>query len=107
MAPSHATLEGPGYVLLDFGLEHMSANITHRTGNDVKSRYLGVCCLFSPFKMERYYKIEQVTTGINVINSFNIRITNPWGSSYHFHGKNWSAALNFVHVTKPVRTECS
>ena len=106
MAPYHVALEGPGYVLLDFGLEHMSASITHRNGNDVKSRYFAVVALFSNFKMERYYKAEQATTGINVVNSFHIRITNPWGATYAFHGKNWCAALNFVHVTKAVRTEC-
>lgn len=106
VAPYHVTIEGPGYVLLDFGLEHMSATITHRNGNDVKSRYFAAVALFSNFKLERYYKTEQASTGINVINSFHIRITNPWGASYHFHGKNWCAALNFVHVTKAVRTEC-
>jgi hypothetical protein len=91
---------------VELGLEHMSATITHRTGNDVKSRYFAVIALFSNFKLERYYKAEQATTGINVVNSFHVRITNPWGASYQFHGKNWSAALNFVHVQKAIRTEC-
>jgi hypothetical protein len=106
MGPYHVTMEGPGYVLLDFGLEHMSATITHRNGNDVKSRYFAAVALFSNYKLERYYKTEQSTTGINVVNSFNIRITNPWGATYQFHGKNWCAALNFIHVTKAIRTEC-
>lgn len=105
-APYHVTLEGPFYVLVDLGLEHMSATITHRTGNDVKSRYFACIALFSNFKLERYYKAEQATTGINVVNSFHVRITNPWGASYQFHGKNWSAALNFVHLQKAIRTEC-
>lgn len=105
-APYHVTLEGPFYVLVELGLEHMSATITHRNGNDVKSRYFAVIALFSNFKLERYYKAEQATTGINVVNSFNVRITNPWGAIYQFHGKNWSAALNFVHVQKAIRTEC-
>jgi hypothetical protein len=65
-----------------------------------------VVALFSNFKLERYYRAEQATTGINVVNSFHVRITNPWGASYQFHGKNWCAALNFIHITKPVRTEC-
>ena len=105
-APYHVTLEGPFYVLVELGLEHMSATITHRTGNDVKSRYFAVIALFSNFKLERYYKAEQATTGVNVVNSFHVRITNPWGATYQFHGKNWSAALNFVHVQKAIRTEC-
>ena len=105
-APYHVTLEGPFYVLVELGLEHMSATITHRTGNDVKSRYFAAVAMFSNFKLERYYKAEQATTGINVVNSFHVRITNPWGSIYQFHGKNWSAALNFVHVQKAIRTEC-
>jgi hypothetical protein len=106
LAPFHVTLEGPGYVLLDLGLEHMSATTTHRSGNDIKSVYFAVVALFSNFKLERYYRAEQATTGINVVNAFHVRITNPWGASYQFHGKNWCAALNFIHITKPVRTEC-
>lgn len=106
IAPYHVTLEGPLYVLLDFGFTHMSASIVHRSGNDLKSTFFGAVALFSNFKLERYYKVEQATTGINVVNSLHVRITNPWGALYCFHGKNFAAALNFVHVTKPVRTEC-
>jgi len=107
VAPFHVTLEGPPYVLLDFGLPHMSASIVHRNGQDLRSTFFGAVALFSNFKLERYYKVEQATTGINVINSLHVRIYNPWGALYVFHGKNWSAALNLVHVTKPVRTECA
>ena len=107
VAPFHVTLEGPFYVLVELGLEHMSATISHRTGNDVKSRYFAAIALFSNFKLERYYKAEQATTGVNVVNSFHVRITNPWGASYNFHGKNWSAALNFIHLQKAIRTECA
>lgn len=109
MAPCHVTLEGPAYVLLDFGLEHMSATVTHRNGNDMQStRLFGVCAFRGNFfTLERYYKIEQSTSGINVVNSLNVRILNPWGALYEFHGKNWCASLNFIHATpRSIRTEC-
>ena len=106
VAPFHVTLEGPGYVLIELGLEHMSASITHRSGNDVKSIFFAVVAMFSNFNLERYYKAEVTSTGINVVNSFHVRIWNPWHQIYNFHGKNWNAALSFVHVTKAIRTEC-
>jgi len=107
VAPNHACLDGPAYVLLEFGTEHMSATVTHRSGQDVKSQLFGKVCLFSPFRLERNYALQATSTGVTTVSSLHVRIFNPWHALYHLHGRNFGMTLTLSTTTsRPARTEC-
>jgi len=107
VAPAVVCLEQPAYMLLDFGLEHMNANCSHRCGQDVKGQLFGKVCMHCPWRLERNYPIQKVSTGSAVINQFRVRIYTPWHSLMPLHGRNWSMTLVLIGPNRPVRTECA
>jgi len=105
-APALVCLDPPTYLLLELGLEHMSANCSHRCRDDFKTQLFGKVVLYAPFKLERNYPIQQVATGSVILNRFRVRWWTPWHTLYNFHGRNWSATFVSASPNRPVRTEC-
>lgn len=107
VAPGQVCLDQPPYILLEFGLEHMSATVTHRSGQDVKSQLFTKVPLHCPFRTERNIPMQSTSTGVTSISSLHVRIYNPDHTLYRFHGRNFSLTLTFSTTTqKAVRTEC-
>lgn len=106
VAPWHWNLEQPPYLLLDLGLQHVSATITHRCGNDVLSGFFGKIVLYPPFKEMRMTPIQAMGTGVSVVSSVHLRLLNPWHQLYEFHGRNWSITVILASNTKGARTDC-
>ena len=105
-APWQWNFDQPSYVLLDLGLQHMSATITHRCGNSVLSQFFGKVVLYPPFKETRMTPIQAVGTGVSVVSSLHLRLLNPWHQLYELHGRNWSMTVILASGTKPARTDC-
>lgn len=106
-APSAWNLDPPAYLLVDFGLEHMSARVRHRLGEDQKSSFMGKVPLFAPYRWERGLPLMKVATGINVVSQLRVRLWNPWHQLYELHGREWSATLIFSTHGLPAMTECA
>ena len=106
IAPWQWNLEQPSYVLLDLGLQHVSATITHRCGNSVLSQFFGKIVLYPPFKEIRMTPIQALGTGVSVVSSLHLRILNPWHQLYHLHGRNWSLTVILASGTRAARTDC-
>lgn len=106
VAPWHWNLEQPSYLLLDLGLQHVSATITHRCGNNVLSGFFGKIVLYPPFKEMRMTPIQAMGTGVSVVSSLHLRLLNPWHQLYELHGRNWSITVILASNTKGARTDC-
>jgi len=106
VAPWQWNLDAPPYVLLDLGLQHVSATITHRCGNSVLSQFFGKIVLYPPFKEMRMTPIQAIGTGVSVVSSLHLRILNPWHQLYELHGRNWSITVILATNTKGGRTDC-
>jgi hypothetical protein len=106
VAPWQWNFDQPSYVLLDLGLQHMSATITHRCGNSVLTQFFGKIVLYPPFKEMRMTPIQAVGTGVSVVSSLHLRLLNPWHQLYELHGRNWSLTVILASNTKAARTDC-
>ena len=106
MAPNCWNFEQPPYVLLELGLQHMSAHINHRCREDSKVGLIGKIPLFPPFKIERNYPLFKSSTGVSYITQLHILLLNPWHQPVHFHGREWSMSLIISSSQRPVHTEC-
>jgi hypothetical protein len=105
-APHHWCLEQPSYVLLDLGLQHVSATISHRCGDDLLGQFFGKIVLYPPFKEMRMTPIQAVGTGVSVVSQLRLRILNPWHQLYQLHGRNWSFTVILASGTKGAHTDC-
>ena len=105
-APWQWNFDQPSYILLDLGLQHMSATITHRCGNSVMSQFFGKIVLYPPFKEIRMTPIQAVGTGVSVVSSLHLRLLNPWHQLCELHGRNWSLTVILASATKGGRTDC-
>lgn len=107
VAPAQVALDQPAYILLEFGTEHMSATVTHRSGQDVKTRLFTKIPLFAPFRTEKNIPMQSMSTGVTSITSLHVRIYNPDHTLYRFHGKNFAfTIICSTTTTKAARTEC-
>lgn len=106
LPPAQWNLEQPSYILLDLGLQHVSATITHRCGNSVLSQFFCKLVLYPNFKEIRMTPAQAVGTGVSVISSLHFRILNPWHQLYQMHGRNWSMTVILASNTKAARTDC-
>ena len=106
VAPYSWNFEQPPYVLLELGLQHMSALISHRCREDLKTQLFGKIVLFPPFKLERGYPIQKSGTGVSYITQLKMQVYNPWHSLYNFHGREWSMTLILGSSQKSAHTEC-
>lgn len=104
-APRMWTFDQPSYLLLEFGFQRMSANITHRCLEDVRVIF-GKLLLYPPFKMERMTPMQKVATGVTMITNLHVKILNPWHQPYNFHGRNWSMTLVIASAARPVQALC-
>jgi hypothetical protein len=105
-APWQWNLEQPAYILLDLGLQHVSATISHRCGDSLLSHFFGKIVLYPPFKEMRMTPIQAVGTGVSVVSSLHLRLLNPWHQLYEMHGRNWSMTVILATNTKAARTDC-
>lgn len=106
VTPWQWNLEAPAYILLDLGLQHVSATISHRCGDDMMSQFFGKIVLYPPFKEMRMTPIQAIGTGVSVVSSLHLRLLNPWHQLYELHGRNWSLTLILASNTKGGRTDC-
>ena len=106
LAPRMYNFDAPSYILLQLGMQHMSANVVHRCRNDVKTQLFGKVCLYPGFKLERGYPIQKTATGVSVLSNLHIMVLNPWHEPYQFHGRDWSFTLVTAASGKPGITEC-
>ena len=108
VAPYQWNLDPPSYVLLDLGIEHMSANVVHRCGQDIKGpRLIGKIPLYPPFKTERQYPLQAIGTGVSTLTSVFVTVYNPWHALYRFHGRNHSLTLVLADpLRKSAVAEC-
>lgn len=106
VAPWQWNLDQPPYLLLDLGLQHVSATITHRCGQSVLSGFFGKIVLYPPFKEMRMTPIQAIGTGVSVVSSLHLRLLNPWHQLYELHGRNWSITVILASATKGARTDC-
>ena len=107
IAPAQWNFDQPSYVLLDLGLQHVSATISHRCGDNVLSQFFGKIVLYPPFKEQRMTPVQAIGTGVSVVSSLHFRILNPWHQLYELHGRNWSITVILASSTKGGRTECA
>lgn len=98
--------DGPPYVLLILGLQHMSALISHRCREDIKNNLISRIPLYPPFKIERAYPMQRVSTGVSYITQLHILLLNPWHQPVQFHGRNWSFQLILGSSQRTAHTEC-
>ena len=105
VAPQCWCFDGVPYVLLDLGLQHASSNNVQWCGNDVRSSFLCKIIL-APFRVERNYPMYQIGTSTAVYTYFHVRILNPDGTLYCFHGRNWSATLNVQYQRLAPQSDC-
>jgi len=107
VAPGQVNLDGPPYILMEFNVEHMSATVKHRSGQDVKSQLFCKIPLFAPFRTDRNLPMQSTSTGVTSITSMHVRIYNPDHTLYRLHGRGWSCTLVLSTTTeKMARTEC-
>jgi len=106
VCPRIWTFDGPAYVLLDLGLQHMSALLTHRCGEDLRVNFVGKILLYPFFKLDRGIPMSKSGTGISVVSQLQVSLLNPWYTPYNFHGKEWSFTVVFGSSTQPARTTC-
>lgn len=106
MAPYQHNLEPPSYVLLDLGLQHSSATISHRCGSNVMTQFFGKIVLMPPYAERRMTPIQAISSGVSVASRLHLRILNPWHQLYEFHGRNWSMTIIMATNTKAARTDC-
>jgi hypothetical protein len=98
--------EHPMYLLLDIGLEHMSALLRHRAGEDVKVNILGKVPVFALYRFERGLPLTKVGTGVSVVSQMRCRLFNPWHTLYQTNGRNWSCTLLLGAAGLAPQTEC-
>jgi hypothetical protein len=105
-APYRWTLDSPFYLLLDLGLSHMSMNCVQRCHESLRANIFAKIVLYPPFKTEKNYMQGMSGTGTSVITSFHVRIYNPWGTLYNFHGRNFSFTIVSGSGRNRAVTEC-
>lgn len=96
----------PSYVLLELGLQHMSALISHRCREDLKTQLFCKIPLYPPFKIERGVFMGSTGTGVSYITQLRVQVMNPWHTPYNFHGREWSMTLTLGSSHRSARTEC-
>jgi hypothetical protein len=106
VAPNVWNFEGPPYVLLDLGLQHMSALMNQRCKEDLRTQFLGKIVLYPSFKMDRGIPMAKSGTGVSVVSQLEISVMNPWHQPYVFHGREWSLTVVFGAATQSARTQC-
>lgn len=106
VAPNVWNFEGPPYVLLDLGLQHMSALMNHRCKEDLRTQMTAKILLYPFFKLDRGIPMAKSGTGVSVISQLEISLLNPWYTPYQFHGREWSFTVVFGTATQPARTHC-
>ncbi len=105
-APGAWNFDGPAYVLLELGLQHMSALVSHRCQEDLKTQLLAKIPLYPPFKIERGYPMMKSGTGVSYVTQLRLQLFNPWHTPYRFHGRDWSMTLIFGASQRVAHTEC-
>jgi hypothetical protein len=106
LAPNAWNFEQPAYVLLELGLQHMSALLSHRCKEDIKTQLFAKIPLYPPFKIERGNPMQKTGTGVSYATQLHITIWNPWHTLYKFHGREWSMTLVLGAGQKHAHTEC-
>jgi hypothetical protein len=106
IAPNAWNFEQPPYLLIELGLQHMSALISHRCNDDIKSQIMGRFSLFPNFKLDRGSQIQKSGTGVSYVTTLKMQIFNPWHSLYQFHGRDWSMTLILGSAQRTAHTEC-
>lgn len=96
----------PPYVLVELGIQHMSALLSHRCREDIKSNLMAKIPLFPPFKVERGYPMSRSGTGVTVITQMHILLLNPWHQPVRFHGREWSFTLILGSAQRHAHTDC-
>ena len=96
---------------MEIGIEHMSANIYHRVGADMKTALFAKIPTYggqSSFKWESRLPASKTATGTQVITQFRIRLLNPFNHTlYNTHGRNWSCTVTLASQKTRVATECA
>jgi hypothetical protein len=106
VAPHSWNFDQPPYVLLEFGLQHMSALVNHRCREDLKTQLFGKIVLFPNFRLERGYPLNKSSTGVSYITQLKVQMFNPDHTLYKFHGREWSVTLILGSSQRPAHTEC-
>lgn len=106
VAPNIWTFEGPSYVLLDLGLQHMSSLMIHRCKEDLKTDLTAMVQLYPFWKIDRGIPMNKKGTGVSVVSQLKLTLLNPWHQPYVFHGRNWSLTIVSGVSQRPIHTEC-
>ena len=106
IAPNAWNFEQPAYVLVELGLQHMSALLSHRCKEDIKTQLFAKIPLYPNFKIERGNPMQKTGTGVSYATQLHITIWNPWHTLYKFHGREWSMTLILGAGQKHAHTEC-
>lgn len=96
----------PPYVLVELGIQHMSALLSHRCREDIKSNLIAKIPLFPSFKVERGYPMSRSGTGVSYITQLHVLLLNPWHQPVRFHGREWSFTLILGSSQRAAHTEC-
>jgi hypothetical protein len=106
LAPRHWNFEHPTYLLVELGLAHMSALISHRCGSDVKSNLMAKVLVSPQIRLERGYPMSKSGSGVSYITQLKVSIYNPWHSLYNFHGRDFSLTLVLGSAQRMLQLEC-
>lgn len=105
-APARWNLEAPAYLLVDVGLQHMSANMVQRCRDDLRTSFLAKVPLYSSGRtMERGYPMQR-TGSATVISELRITLLTPWHSLFPLRGREWSCTLVLGTGTTAAQTLC-
>jgi hypothetical protein len=105
-APARWNLEPPAYVLVDVNLQHMSANVVQRCGDDMRTSFLAKVPLYSSGRsLERGYPMQR-TGSASVVSELRITLLTPWHTLYPLRGREWSCTLMLATGTAAAQTLC-
>ena len=105
-APARWNLELPAYVLIDVGLQHMSANMLQRCREDLRTSFLAKVPFYSSGRtMERSYSMQR-TGSASVISELRITLLTPWHSLLPLGNREWSCTLILGTGTTAAQTLC-
>ena len=96
-APCAHSLDHPDYVLIYLNEGKKSTGLQHQYGNNTTSPFAKLV-LYPMVREERMLPRDTTLLSGEALSTFTMRITNPDGSPYHFHGVNFSFSLNFIKL---------
>jgi hypothetical protein len=93
-----AMLEPPPYLLLQVLDVKGSCYTQHNYQGQNFTNILCKAIFFPVYQLQRMYPMSQTFNGSEILTKLHLRWLNPDHTLYHFHGRNWSATLNFAIV---------